>query len=73
MISFVNIVNRHVKTALHSVNIFTFRPTQNGASATLGQADWLDGFTETNRTGLFLALCLKDNNILILKWKDEPG
>ena len=48
-----------------------FRPTQNGASATLGNCDWLDGFTESNRHGLFLAVCLKDNNILLLKWKDQ--
>ena len=56
--------------ALRPLCCIFFRPTQNGASATLGSFDWLDGFTESNRHGLFLAVCQKDNNILLFKWKE---
>ncbi|KAH3833586.1 F-box/WD repeat-containing protein 2-like [Dreissena polymorpha] len=67
------IVDTHSGRVLCSIPVPPFRPTQNGASAVLGQSDWLDGFTDSNRSGLFLALCLKNNNILVLKWTDKPG
>lgn len=65
------IVDTHASRVMCSIPVPPYRPTQNGASATLGNFDWLDGFTEGNRSGLFLALCLKDNNILVLRWKDD--
>lgn len=67
------IVDTHSCRIMCSIPVPPYRPTQNGSSATLGSHDWLDGFTDGNRSGLFLALCLKDNNILLLKWKNELG
>lgn len=66
----VVIVDVHSCRVICSIPIPPYRPTQNGASATLGSFDWLDGFTESNRHGLFLAVCQKDNNILLFKWKE---
>ncbi|KAK3607895.1 hypothetical protein CHS0354_036720 [Potamilus streckersoni] len=63
------IVDVQSSRVMCSIPVPPYRPTQNGASATLGSADWLDGFSEENTQGLFLALCQKDNSILLLKWK----
>ncbi|WAQ97838.1 FBXW2-like protein [Mya arenaria] len=67
------VMDMHSNRVMFSIPVPPYRPTQNGASAALGPVDWLDGFTDSNRMGLFLALCLKDNNILVLKWKEGQG
>ncbi|KAL5004500.1 hypothetical protein ScPMuIL_017956 [Solemya velum] len=66
------IVNRVSREIVTYMPFQSCRPTMNGASISLGESRWLDGITGDSLSGLILATCLKNNSVLLLKWKTDP-
>ncbi|XP_046373811.2 F-box/WD repeat-containing protein 2-like [Haliotis rufescens] len=52
------------------VNIPLCRFTRNGATLTLGERSWLDGFNGTPPEGTVMAACLQNSShVMLLNWK----
>ena len=59
------------KIIFHILNqsLFFSRASKRNSTYCLGEKDWLNGFDGENDQGLVFATSLRDNTILLVKWR----